>query len=550
MQLLKSFIFLFLALGCCLPEAFGQYNPDDVHRKARKWYREAQEGLKTPTAESLGEAIELLKKATHKAPGYLDAYALMASIFTRDRDYPKALENFKKANSIDSVKMLPAYDLYARAAAGTGDFPLALNLINRYLERRTLSERNRKKALQWKKNYQFGKKSAQRNIPFEPINLGDSINSKDAEYSPALTINRKELIFTRNLNGRNEDFFVSRRKDSQWTKAVPLTSVSFGKGEGINSAYNEGSGTISQDGKILLFTICDRKDGLGSCDIYYTVKRSDGWTKPGNIGPPVNSPYWDSQPSLSPDGQDLYFVSNRPGGHGGSDIYVSHLQADGRWGQPENLGDSVNTPGEESSPFIHADNTTLYFASDGHQGVGGVDLFYVRKEVDGSWGSPQNMGYPINTVDHDGSIFVTADGKMAYFASDRKDSRGELDLYKFKLYPEARPIMTLYVHGRVFNKNNGDRVTASIALIDLQSGKTVTNIPTDPDGSYLITLPVGKNYAFNVSKPGYLFYSEHFSLEKASKWQPYKIDIPLQPIEKNTHIVLENIFFEFDKYDL
>ncbi len=538
----------------CFPIlVWGQYRPDKVSSRAQKWYAEAQMKMQFPTDEAQEEALSLLQKAVEKAPRYLDAYALMGSIYTKNRAYDKAVQNFDAAYKIDSNFLLPAYYTYAKAEAGLGNFSQALRLMNRYLDKSRLSEAGRENALGWKAHFEFGLKSKEKKRPFSPVNLGDSINTTDAEYFPNLTIDKKTLIFTRNINGRHENFYVSHAlPDSQWTRAVPLNSPVFGKsGSDSRSRYNMGAVTISQDGKVLMFTICDRPDGLGSCDIYFSVKGTGGWSPPRNVGPPVNSRYWDSQPCLSPDKKELYFVSNRPGGLGGSDIYVTRLQPDGRWGAPQNLGATVNTPGDESSPFIHADNKTLYFASDGRPGVGGVDLYYVRKKVDGSWEKPHNLGYPINTIDHDGSIFVTPDGKTAYFASDRKDSRGRLDLYRFKLYPAARPVMTLYVHGKVFDRKTKQPVTARLELTDLSSGKLLTTVTTDEKGNYLVTLPTGKDYAFNVTRPGYLFYSENFSLKKTNvKWQPYQINIGLQPIEAHARVILKNIFFDFDQYVL
>src|SRR5699024_5542471 len=181
---------------------------------------------------------------------------------------------------------------------------------------------------------------------------------------------------------------------------------------------------------------------------------------------------------------------------------------------------------------------------------GGVDLFYVRKKITGNWGKSHNLGYPINTIDHDGSMFVAANGKMAFFASDRSDSRGALDLYKFELYPKARPVKTLYVQGNVFNAQTGNPISALVSLIDLKLGKELTDIKSDKKGDFLVTLPVGKDYALNVSKKGFLFYSNHFSLSDSSKWQSYTVRIPLQPIAKDAHIILENVFFDLDKYRL
>lgn len=531
---------LFLAFS-----GYGQgYRPDEMPAKASRWYNKALQTIMMPTPEGKAETIENLQKAIEAAPDYLDAYVQLGSLYEKEKKYAEALTNFKKADQIDSVYFLPGYLLYAKAEAGLGHFSEALQLINHFLTQPNLRESTRRDALQWKAHFTFGIKSLRKNIPFRPVNLGDSVNTIYPEYFPSLPIDQKSLIFTRNLQSRNEDFFISHLlRDSVWSLATPLSG-------NINSGYNEGGQTISQDGKILIYTICNRPDGMGSCDVYYAMRKDSIWGRPRNIGPPVNSPFWDSQPCLSPDNQDLYFVSNRPGGYGGSDIYVSHLQPDGRWGRPENLGPDINTPGDESSPFIHADNTTLYFASDGWPGMGGVDLYFSRRQIDGKWSEPENLGYPINTIDHDGSLFVTADGKTAYFTSDRSDSRGQLDIYRFTLYEAARPIQTLYVQGYVYDKKSDQRLAAVIDLTDLATGNVLTHIQTDADGSYLVTLPMGKDYAFSVSRPGYLFYSDNFSLKDTMDGKPFYINIGLQPIELNAKIILKNIFFDFDQYTL
>jgi outer membrane protein OmpA-like peptidoglycan-associated protein len=549
----KYGIILFLAIS--VPAFAQHYDPNAVPDRAKRWYDKARETLLMATDPGRFQAVPFLQKAINEYSGFEDAYILAGSIYEKARKYTEAIPYFEKANLIDSAYFLPGYYMYARAEAGVGNFAKALQLIGLYLQQPDLHESSRRDALLWRAHYEFGLKSEEQHIPFNPINLGDSINSVDPEYFPTLPIDQKTLIFTRRVNNVKEDFFISHLlPDSQWSKAKPLIlgSQFLGNraGGNVNSPYNEGAETISQDGKILIYTICDRPGGMGSCDIYYAVRTDSGWSQPYNIGPPVNTPYWESQPCLSPDNRDLYFVSNRPGGYGGSDIYVSHLQPGGTWGQPVNLGPDINTAGDESSPFIHADNQTLYFASSGWPGVGGVDLYYSRRQPDGSWSKPHNLGYPINTIDHDGSIFVTADGKTAYFASDRSDSHGELDIYKFELYAGAQPVHTLYVQGYVYDNKTNKRLTATLELIDLGTGKTLTSVPTDQDGSYLVTLPVGKNYAFEVSKQGYLFFSDNFSLKDSTGGKPFQINIGLEPIEVNAHVVLKNIFFDFDKYTL
>ena len=318
----------------------------------------------------------------------------------------------------------------------------------------------------------------------------------------------------------------------------------------INTNLNEGAQSISQDGQWLIFTGCNFPEGLGSCDLYISYLTPDGWSAAENMGNRINTDQWESAPSLSPDKRDLYFSSRRFGGYGGSDIYVTHLLPGGKWSEPENMGPEINTIGDESCPFIHADNQTLYFTSSGHQGYGGDDLFLTRKGEKGKWGQPKNLGYPINTIENEGSLVITADGSTAYYASDRSDTRGGLDLYTFGLRKDIRPVKTLWIKGKVFDKKTGKGLPSAVALADLTTKDIISKVQTDETGNYLITLPVGKDYAFNVNRRGYLFFSENFPLSQKAPDSTYHIDIPLQPLEANATVILKNIFFAVNKFEL
>ncbi|HMC98529.1 MAG TPA: OmpA family protein, partial [Ferruginibacter sp.] len=292
-------------------------------------------------------------------------------------------------------------------------------------------------------------------------------------------------------------------------------------------------------------------EGEGSCDLYYSARTNTGWSEPQNIGRVINTEFWESSPSLSPDKKDLYFSSNRPGGYGGKDIWVSHRQSNGRWGEPVNLGPTINTEGDEGCPFMHADNRTLYFNSNGHMGYGSTDLFLSRKINDTAWNEPENLGYPINTIDDEGSLIVAADGKTAYYASDQgKDSKGGLDIYTFQLREDIRPVKTLWVRGRVFNKKTGEGLPSGVELTDITNRQVLSRIQTDEDGNYLLTLPEGAVYAFNVNRKGFLFYSDNFSLTNVGQDSSFTKDIPLQPIEIGAAIVLKNIFFDSKDFNL
>jgi outer membrane protein OmpA-like peptidoglycan-associated protein len=245
-------------------------------------------------------------------------------------------------------------------------------------------------------------------------------------------------------------------------------------------------------------------------------------------------------------------VSARPGGLGETDIYVSTLRPDGSWGAPVNLGSKINTPGKEESVFIHPDGKTLYFGSNGHIGMGGLDLYVSRMNENGEWGDPVNLGYPINTYADENSILVGPSGDVAYFASNRAGGLGGLDLYKFDLYEAARPGKITYVKGKVYDAISKAPLGAHFELIDLETGKAVIESDANSgNGEFLVTLPIDKNYALNVSQSGYLFYSENFALkELADKSKPFLMDVPMQPIDTGSIVELKNVFFETAKFDL
>lgn len=535
-----SAIFLFIALALTTQ---AQYDPDKVNRKARALFEQAYTLSKEGDYE---KSIQALQDAVKIEPGFLDAWLSIAGVYGEMKNYTKAIEYYEKARSMDSAWFLDYNLPYSISLAGIGEFQKALEAIDKFLSNPAINESSRKAGSYRKKTYQFAIDYANQHplgdYNFKPENLGDSINSRASEYFPALTLDAQELIFTRRVS-MSEDFYGAKKINGQWTKAQRLT------GE-INSNMNEGAQNISQDGQWLIFTGCNFPDSRGSCDLYISWLTPEGWSAPENLGNTINTEAWESAPSLSPDKRDLYFASARLGGYGGKDIYVSHLLPSGRWTEPENLGPEINTIGDESSPFLHADNQTLYFTSTGHLGYGGSDLFMVKKQPDNKWSKPINLGYPINTIEHEGSLVVAADGKTAYYASDRSDSRGGLDLYTFELREEIRPARTLWVKGKVFDKKTGNGLPSGIALTDLGTREVLSQVQTDARGNYLVTLPVGKDYAFNVNRKGYLFYSENFPLAQKAPDSTYNIDIPLQPIEANASMVLKNIFFDINKYEL
>lgn len=541
---MQKFLFVILFSSSFFQSRSQGYDPMKVNHKAITIYtlaiNKAQNG-------DYGSAIKMINESLKIEPNYLDAYLSLGGIYADLNDYQQSISNFQKAFAIDSAFAQDYFLPYSISLAGCGRFEDALRAVNRFLSAPHLNDRSIKAGQFRKKTYEFAieyaKSHPEKNYVFAPQNLGDSINTSDLEYFPSLTIDGQKMIFTKRIKNK-ESFYESDRVNGNWGKAFPL----LGK---INSNdFNVGAQNISQDGEWLVFTGCNFPQGNGSCDLYISYLTKNGWSEPQNLGWDVNTEFWESTPSLSPDKRDLYFSSDRPGGYGGRDIWVSHRNENG-WSKPENLGPEINTAGDESTPFIHADNQTLYFNSSGLPGYSEKpDLFVTRKQADGKWSHPENLGYPINTIGDEGSLIVDADGKTAYYSSDKIDSKGGLDIYTFELRKDLRPLKTLWAKGRVYDKKTGSGLPSTLLLTDVNTQQAISKLQTDENGNYLITLPVGKNYAFNVHRKGYLFYSENFDMNNVSSDSVYNIDIPLEPIEANAKVVLKNVFYDTKKTDL
>ena len=540
---MKNTIF-FILLTVLVSSLHAQYDPSRINKKAKQQYAQAMERVEDG---NLPSAAGMLLQAVQTDPGYVDAWLALGSLYGHLKSYPKSIEYFEKAFAIDTAYTLDYKMQYSIQLAGNGEFGRALNAINELLTKKppknpTSLESAQKRKRSYEFAVEYAGKNAGMNYVFAPRNLGPEVNTAESEYFPSLTIDGSELIFTRRVREINEDFYYSRSGIGKWETAVPIVSV--------NTPQSEAGQQVSQDGKWLVFTANNRRDGYGNFDLYISFLEPAGWSQPQNLGPKINSEWWESQPCLSPDKKELYFASRRYGGYGGIDIYVARLQSNGTWSEPENLGAGINTPGDDQCPLIHADNQTLYFVSNGWPGYGGNDLFLVRRGPNGTWTKPENLGYPINTIHDEGTLYVTADGLKAYYASDRSDSRGGHDIYEFELPEYARPVRTLWVRGKVTDFVNGNGIQSALELIDLSTQQRINLVHTDPAGNYLVTLPVGKDYAFNVNKKGYLFFSDQFLLADRAPDSTYVKNIVLQPLAKDATVVLRNVFFDVNKYEL
>lgn len=492
---------------------------------------------------SYDEAIENLKKAIGEDSRFIEAHAQLGDVLRMRHLYKQAIEQYLKVIELNPDFNRSVYLKIGETEIYEAKYPQAQQHSEKYLTYPDLTPQNIAFAQKLLADAKFSIQAIQHPVPFKPVNMGPNINTVNDEYLPVATADESMLIFTRKINN-NEDFYKSLKVNSKWDTATYLSDQ-------INTPqYNEGAQSISQDGKFLFFTGCNRPDGRGRCDIYIAQKKGDDWGKPFDLSAPINTSGWESQPSISADGRTLYFVSNKKGGYGGYDIWKSNLTDKG-WGEPENLGPNINTAYNEQSPFIHPDDSTLYFGSNGWPGLGNKDLFVSRLGKDGKWQKPENLGYPINTNGDENGLTLTAYGNYAFFASDNLNGYGGYDIYTFELPANLRPHIVTYVKGNVYDAKTKEPLEAAVEIIDLQSNLPVYQDYSNKDeGDFLATITSGKNYGLNISKSGYLFYSENFSLIGYKEQKPFHIKALLSPIEVGNKVILKNIFFDTNKFDI
>jgi outer membrane protein OmpA-like peptidoglycan-associated protein len=537
---MKRILLFFLPLLFAATTFAQQITYSTTNQEAIKNFALANESI---DEHQYDEASQLLQKAINADPKFIEAHAQLGDVRHLQRNNKQAIEEFKKVIALNPDFSRAVYIKISDMEISEALYPDALKHLQKYLTYNGITDQNKFYAQKLIKDCIFSMEALQHPVTFKPINMGPNINTGADEYSPVATADDKTIIYTRQV-ALNEDFFQSSKVGTEWQKSVYLSDK-------INTpTYNEGSESVSQDGKFLFFTGCNRPDGRGRCDIYVAQKKGDDWGKPFDLAPPVNTGGWESQPSISADGRTLYFVSNRKGGYGGYDIWKSTLTQQG-WGEPENLGPNINTSFNEQSPFIHPDDSTLYFCSNGWPGMGNQDLFVSRLSKDGKWQVPKNLGYPINTNGDESGLSLTANGNYAFFSSNKLEGYGGFDIYTFELPIDLRPHVVTYVKGFVSDAKTKQPLESAVVIVDLENSKPVyQNYSTEERGDFLATIAAGKNYGLNISKPGYLFYSENFSLVGHTSGNPFNIVVMLEPIEVGNKVILKNIFFDTNKYNL
>ncbi len=551
---------LFLLMGSELSAQFSSKS-----KKAIKLFKEAQV---LPTTQldpatrlpDFKAGIALLNKAIGKDPQFYEAYLLRAEFNLNIKDSEGAISDYESAlqiapeHSRTGMTFYRLGDLYM----DKGDYNNSLRYIQQFIKHPNANDDYMDMAISIKESALFAIDAIKNPKPFNPINVGSGVNTSLAEYYPTLTVDGKQLMFTRALpygQEIQEDFYISQFDDKSWTKAYPMPT-------NVNTDHNEGAPTISADGRSLIFVACtnesgqygENRKGLGSCDLFYTKKIGSKWLNPMNLPGDVNTYHWETQPSLSADGKTLYFIRGLRGrgvDQRNSDIFVSHLGENGKWSAAERLPNTINTPYAEESVCIHPDGKTLYFASRGHIGLGGSDLFVSQLDDYGNWSKPRNLGYPINTKFDENSLIVSAEGTIAFFASDRTGGFGDLDIYFFDLPKEFQPNTTYYFDGKVFDATNSNPLGGHFTLKDIVSGETVIISDADAsNGTFTVPLPSNRQYVIEVSFEGYVPTSLGFDLRYDENKTTYHLDIPMNPITSSTDNILQNIYFDLNSANL
>ncbi|BDD04697.1 OmpA family protein [Aureibacter tunicatorum] len=547
-KLLFLFYFVFFLIFGSF-ETIAQQTP--VNKKAQKLYDQAIDQLRK---RDFPKAIESLNKAIEKDPHFVRAYMELATCYEIKRDQKSYYEVFNRLMNagVTGLNHPSLFPVLAEVCMQKGDYENAEKMARKHLAANPRDPRKKAKSEKILRNVEFAKKAMQEELPYSPERLPEPLNKFALQYFPTFTVDGKTIYFTRReqfAQIADEDIFVSHLDNGSWSEPVSIS-------ENINTPANEGTCSISADGKTMIFTSCQEgRNNVGSCDLFISYKVGDSWTKPMNMGLNINSAAWESQPSLSADGRTLYFVSARSGGFGGRDIYVSYLDENNEWGKAINLGSIINTEGEDIGPFIHSSGDRLYFASNGHAGMGGYDLFYSDKNELGGWEKPVNLGYPINNHLDQISLVVSTDGRKAYYSEDETiDAKVYSHIYSFDM-PEKLRIKkkTNYIAGVVRDSKTKKALRADLELYDLRKDSLMSKVYSDKlNGQYAIVLTEGKEYGIFATSKGYLFKSLSFnySQKQFDEAEAIFLDIEMDPIEELVNAELKNVFFASNSYEL
>ena len=544
---MKYLLFYFLFISYISP-TLGQeiLSLEELDRKSKKKYQSALDCYKK---NELIKAETKFKEILLKYPQFYAGHKSLSKSYLKRGKTKSALEELLIMDEMSSKPIPPLKMEIANLAEKIQDFDKGINALNTLLESVKLKPKLKQRAIRRRAELVFRKQAYSMPSEYDPQSIGPHINTINHEYLPSFNADGSELIYSTTYlkNGiqQSEDLFVSFQDSlKEYSIGIPI--------DDLNSSQNEGAHSFSQDGRIIVYTACHKSDSYGGCDLYLSIKKENKWAAPKNIGPGINSRYWDAQPCIANNNKSIFFSSNRPGGYGGSDLWRVDITDNNTWSEPVNLGIHINTPGNEESPFLHPDNKTFYFRSDGHIGMGDFDLFMTKQIEFNSWSVPTNLGYPINTKGNEGALFVELNGNLAYFASDALTNGDNLDILYFELAPELKPEPVSHLKISVVDGDSGTPITAIIELTDIHKPENKLILKTDKSGTLLTPIGIG-GFVLTVDKEKYLFHSENIQIDSSrNSIRPYIMDVELQKIKPESEneiietkpIVLNNIFFE------
>lgn len=516
--------------------------------------------LKHWRAKNYREAERYLKKAVSMDDQYADAMYLLGDLYLRQRKVEMAEPLWMKV-----LEVCPDYNAELKYFLGVmylenGKRDKAIELFESFLKdpnRDYGYDREVKAVL---KETRLMDELLGNPVPFSP-QVVQRLSTMEDEYLASISPDQQKMFFTRKTKKVNrmdgpaakvrmvEEFCMAERNPNsdEFEIGVPMPSP-------FNTSYNEGGPSISADNTELYFTVCQDVNGYKNCDIFFSEQDGyGGWTTPRSVGDHVNKrDSWESQPSISANGDALYFTSNREGGEGGLDIYYCTRDVNGDWSAPKNIGAPINTKKHEKTPFIHSDSKTLYFSSDGQAGLGGFDIFYAKAKNDTTWEEPQNIGYPINTKEEDLGLFVSLDGKTGYFASTKYRSQGGWDVFQFAMPEKARPEEMSLISGTLMDEYDTPVQEASLEIKNLKT-KEITHVRVDSEtGSYagVVAAKPGQDVIVTVKKKNAAFTSKYVSSTELMGSKQVEAPLSLATLEIGREYKLNDINFESNSYQL
>lgn len=524
--------------------------PSSKNKKAIKYYNSAVSHYQNN--DYIG-AIDYLNKCLKHDSNFIDAWLLLGDSYVEVDSSLYAIYAYQSAINIDSTYYPSSYFFLGNLNYEIGRYKDA---VDSYLHFSRQPNASKELLLLTYPRMIFASTAAKlvdNPVSVKMENLVKPINTKNDEYINYVNTSNNYLMLSRRtqLNSNKsksptykEELLYSENIDTIWRKPIPVDLV-------WKEDLNMGSLSLSTDGRRMYFTGCYWPIGQGSCDIYASHSSGSEWLLPYNLGDNINTSGWESQPIISSDSRKLFFASKRAGGKGGSDIWMSRKLKNGNWSPPINLGDSINTAKDEMTPFLHADGHTLFFASNGHPGLGGYDLFISRQDELGRWSMAKNIGYPTNSRFNEINIFSSINGNKSWISSDREGGYGGMDIYSFDNYNEILPQKIMHIEGIVVDRVTLDPLKAEVQITNLSTSEVVNTTFSDSiDGSFLIVVFPGIDYAFNISKKGYLFLSENINLKDSIGVESVIKEFKLSPATTGNLIIMNNVYYRFNDFEL